>query len=88
MTTEFERPLYGHSAVYQDNYMMIIGGIDINNKPLSTRLIWMYNLYTEAWCKHVIPNSSAAPEPFSRAVAAVVDGAIYTFGRIKSTSLQ
>ena len=46
----------------------------------STRIIWMYNLYTEEWKKHVIPDTSDAPLPFSGAVATAIDGSIYTFG--------
>ena len=83
MITEIEHPLCRHSAVYLDNYIVIFGGINKNDKPLSARLIWMYNLYTEEWRKHVIPDTSAAPEPFSRAVATVIHGTIYTFGGIK-----
>ena len=82
MTTEIEHPLCRHSAVYLDNYTIIFGGINKNNEPISARLIWMYNLYTEEWRKHAIPDTSAAPEPFSRAVAAVISGTIYTFGGI------
>ena len=84
MTTEIEHPLCRHSAAYLDNHIVIFGGINKNDKPLSARLIWMYNLYTEEWSKHVIPDTSAAPEPFSRAVTTVIDGTIYTFGGINA----
>ena len=50
--TEFKRS--GHSAVHLDNYLIIIGGW-WDGEELSTRIIWMYNLYTEVWSKHVIP---------------------------------
>ena len=50
--TEFQRS--GHSAVHLDNYLIIIGGW-WDDKELSTCSIWMYNLYTEVWTKHVIP---------------------------------
>ena len=79
--TEFQRS--GHSAVHLDNDVIIIGGW-WDNKELSTRVIWMYNLYTEAWSKHVIPKyimeKNDVPELFHGAVAVAINGTIYTFG--------
>ena len=80
MTCESDCIRYGHSAVQLDNYVIIVGGIGKKNEPLSTHLIWMYNLYTEEWSKHNIPDMNRTPKPFHRAVAAAIDGTIYVFG--------
>ena len=65
-----------HSAVCLDNFVIIIGGY----YTLSTHVIWRYNLYTEEWKKHEIPDSEEAPDPFHCAVAVAIEGTIYTFG--------
>ena len=82
MTEEIEHPIYRHSAVCLDNSIIILGGRTLGKtfKPITTRVISLYNLYTEEWNNHVISDTNAAPEPFHEAVAAVIDGIIYTFG--------
>ena len=82
MTNEIIRPRSRHSAVCLDNSIIIFGGLRENFEPLATRVIWMYNLYTEEWNKHVIPCTNVAPKPFHGAVGVVINGAIYTFGGI------
>ena len=74
------RPRSRHSAVCLDNSIIIFGGLGEKFEPLATRVIWMYNLYTEEWNKHVIPCTNVAPKPFHGAVGVVINGAIYTFG--------
>ena len=74
---------FQHSAVQLDNYVVIFGGVSrITGRPLPTRVISKYNLYTEAWSECVIPQGGDAPEPFTLAVAVNTDGTIYTFGGI------
>ena len=85
MTNEIKYPKGYHCAVHLDNYLIIFGGHfqkieGILHKFESTRIIRMYNLYTEQWKEHIIPDTSDAPPPFSGAVAAAIDGSIYTFG--------
>ena len=69
-----------HCAVKLDNCVVIFGGVSRIDRPLPTRAISKYNLYTEAWSKYVIPQERDAPEPFTHAVAVNIDGTIYTFG--------
>ena len=80
MTNEIIRPRSRHSAVCLDNSIIIFGGLGEKFEPLNTRVIWMYNLYTEEWNKHVIPCTNVAPKPFYGAVGVAISGAIYTFG--------
>ena len=71
-----------HSAAYLDNYVVIIGGLRpsrLKQIPLPTDVIWMYNLYTEVWRKHVI-EENGSPDEFSNAIAVTINGTIYTFG--------
>ena len=70
----------GHAAVRLDNFIIITGGVDRAGTPLSTRVIWAYNLYTQVWRKHVIPNIQTAPVSFYGAVAVAIEGSVYTFG--------
>ena len=76
MSTEFtpERR-HSHCAVFLDNSIIIIGDW-CRNEIVSTRVIWSYNLYTEEWREHEIPNTSWAPVPFQGAVAAAIDKTI------------
>ena len=89
--TEFQRT--GHSAVHLDNYVILLGGW-WDDTELSTRVIWMYNLYTEVWSKHVIPKhvmgfeESDAPESFHGAVAVAINGTIYTFGGLDKSYIK
>ena len=69
----------GHCAVSLDSRVIIIGGCG-RQGPLSTRVIWIYNLYTEEWKEHTIPGTRCAPEPFHGAVAAAIRKTVYTFG--------
>ena len=79
MTNDSAPPRSGHSAVHLDNHVIIFAG-GKNIEALSTRRIWMYNLYKGKWRKYIIPDTSDAPQPFKRAVAAAVDGTIYVLG--------
>ena len=75
-----------HCAVSMDNFVLIIGGA----RPgviepevweyVNANLIWSYNLYTGEWKSHRIPYKSLESPPFSGAVAAAIDKAIYIFG--------
>ena len=71
-----------HSAVYLNNYVIILGGFERgDDKPLSTSVIWMYNLYSAQWRKHVIPeHESGAPDMFHDAVVVAINETIYIFG--------
>ena len=79
MAKESKSLISHHCAVSVDNFVIIFGGWD-GVEPLSTHFIWIYNLYTEEWGNHVIPDSSCAPEPFIGAVAVAIDKIVYTFG--------
>ena len=85
MTNEAECPRRIHCAVYLDNCVIVFGGVG-KLQAMSTCVIWMYNLYTEEWRKQVIAKQSDAPEPFLSAVAAAIDGTIYTFGGLLAES--
>ena len=89
MTNRTEPPKNNHCAVYLDNCIIIFGGYcSRRNKPISTRVIWSYNLYTEEWKEYVIQETVDAPEPFVRAVADTIDGTIYTFGGVNKKYLN
>ena len=80
--TDIEQPRQRHSVVCLDNCVIIFGGTSETFEQIPTRVIWMYNLYTEEWNKHVISDTNAAPEPFHGAVATIINGTIYTFGGV------
>ena len=52
---------FGHVAVRFDHYILVTGGFDAAHNPLSHHEVWMYNLYTLQWQKHVISESQLAP---------------------------
>ena len=74
--------IYGHVAVRFLNCIFVFGGqyVDDVTRLLSLRTIWMYNLYTELWKKHVIPNRNLAPSPSYDSCAVAVGSDIYMFG--------
>ena len=79
-----------HSAVQVGSCILVISGLGWDDrrhkypsKPLSSRLLWLYNLYTEQWRKLVIPNAKRTPVPFCAGVAVVIKEDIYTFGGLE-----
>ena len=88
MITEVKPPWRsGFSAIRMDNCIITIGGLLLrmnnrptNNRPMSTRAIWAYNLYAEEWRKHTISSRSRAPEGFHGAAAVAIERIIYIFG--------
>ena len=80
------RVICDHVAVQLDHYILVFGGV--YNDKFGPRIIWMFNLYTETWRKHVIPRNITVP-PTKRGASAVVIGpAIYMFGGIYSKSIS
>ena len=75
-----------HMAVRLDHNIVMFGGWELLAEFLSCREIWTYNLYTEQWRKHVIPNDEAAPDDLRCASAVVVNRDIYMFGGLVGTS--
>ena len=80
--TDFPGGLYDHSAVRLGHCIIFLGGKGETLVQLSTHVIWTYNLYTENWRKYAIADSTDAPKPFNSAVAAAINGTIYTFGGV------
>ena len=68
-----------HVAVRVENHIIVFGGFDENFDLLSLRNIWMYNVYTEEWGKHVIRDGIIPPGAMCSG-AVVIEGDIYMFG--------
>ena len=66
-------------AVRLDHCMLVFGGTWGNNELLSNRVIWMYNLYTEQWRKHLLADTDVPPQ-CSGASATLIGVDIYMFG--------
>ena len=86
MVKEVKPLISGHCAVSLHNFVIIFGGWG-RDEPLSTHSIWSYNLNTEEWRNHVIPDTSDAPEPFMGAVAVAIDKTLYTFGGCRAVDI-
>ena len=73
-----------HTAVQLDNFLVIFGGYGNEWNSPFMNVIWLYNLYTEEWRKHEIPehviDKTGAPKSFLGAVAVAINETIYTFG--------
>ena len=69
-----------HMAVRLEHYVVMFGGIDCSFQRLPCRVIWLYNLYTEMWTKHVISYKSPAPSTMCSACAVEINKDIYIFG--------
>ena len=77
-----------HVAVHLKNHILVFGGQRINYRPISNRVIWKYNLYTEQWRKHVIPKSKPAPCGRSLTCASAIESDVYMFGGLLNTTRQ
>ena len=67
-------------AVRLHNYIVVIGGRDRNDQPVSTHVIWMYNVYTDQWRKYDATGEKSAPPALAGACATAIDTDIYMFG--------
>ena len=73
-----------HNAVTMDHCILVFGGIcrkDMCITPLNK--MWLYNVYTEEWRKHEIPQGQTVPEGRLSACAMVVGSDVYMFGGCK-----
>ena len=75
-----------HLAVCVKNNILIFGGESLNYEPLSYHVIWMFNVYTEQWRKHVIPESETAPHHIVDACAVAILEDVYVFGGYTKSS--
>ena len=74
---------FGHMAVHMENCIVVFGGSKLKEKhvkSLSMNKIWMYNLNTEKWGKHVIPHGKTSPPQTTHSCAVVIEGTTYMFG--------
>ena len=72
--------MYSPCAVCVENHIIVFGGKDENDEPLSFHNIWMYNVYTEQWGKHAIPEEKEAPPETLYPGTVVIDADTYMFG--------
>ena len=81
MDHECDLPIMNsHVAVRLANCIIAFGGNNKDDEPLSHHVIWMYNINTEHWGKHVIPDTKLAPPTTRNSCAVVVELDIYMFG--------
>ena len=72
--------LLGHLAVNMEHYILVISiKLQAEAEPLP-HVIWMYNIYTEKWTKHVIPSGNKTPAFTVGACASLIGSDVYTFG--------
>ena len=73
---------FGHVAIRMNNDILVIGcrRIDSNHIDISHHVIWVLNLHTERWRKHVISDHKKAPSSNMKACAVVIGAEIYMFG--------
>ena len=69
-----------HVAVVMNHCVVVFGGIKVGGSQSSLHVIWMYNLYTEQWDKHQIPDDHIVPPPTNCACAVVTGKDIFMFG--------
>ena len=76
------RSRHSHVAVRMYHCIIVFGGTwqKDDDPQLSLHMIWMYNLYTEQWGKHQIPDDHVAPPPTDSACAVVLGKDVFMFG--------
>ena len=76
----------GHVAVPWDHNIMVFGGASIYDRkhvPISMRVIWMYNMYTEHWRKYMISCNRDVPPALVYTCAAKIGTDVYIFGGVR-----
>ena len=68
---------YGHTAVCLEHNVLVLGG---EWRGPSFSEIWMYNLYTEQWRKHIPRDKENTPDAVSGACSVVINSVVYSFG--------
>ena len=76
---------FHHVSVCLDNNILVFGGL-WSQKPLSYHTIWMFNLYTEQWSKHVIPETELAPNNIVCACAVAIGDDVHMFGGVGASN--
>ena len=72
---------YHHASVCLENNILVFGGVGLwQAEPLSYHIIWMFNMYTEQWSKHVIPESELAPTNILSECVVAIGNDVYMFG--------
>ena len=74
-----------HMAVCVKGNILVFGGKDLKEVCLSCHVIWMFNVYTERWSKHVIPESEPAPRHSIDACAVAISDDVYVFGGLSTS---
>ena len=74
-----------HMAVCVKNNILVFGGNNLHGQQFSCHVIWMFNMFTEQWSKHVIPRSEPAPHHSKQACAVAISDDVYVFGGLNSS---
>ena len=72
-----------HVAVPLGEYILVFGGkfgTFQKDSSVSHDIIWMYNLYTEQWRKHRIPESELCPPHTLTVCAVAIKEDVFKFG--------
>ena len=77
-----------HAAVRLEHYILFFGGTCQHRIAHSLHVIWMFNLYTEKWIKHVIPSTEMVPSSRYGACGVLVGSDVYMFGGRKLPHLR
>ena len=80
--------LVRQDAVPQGECILVFGdrfGSFQKTTPVSYHFIWMYNLYTEQWRKHIIPESELCPPNTAYACAVAIKEDAFIFGGINES---
>ena len=75
--------IFLHVAAPLGEYILVLGGRLGNFQEytfVSHHIIWMYNLYTDQWHKHVIPESKLCPPNNASARAVAINEDVFLFG--------
>ena len=71
---------HSHIAVRMENCVVVFGGVEKHHPTVSLHIIWMFNLYTEQWAKHVIQDTKELLPRICYPCAAVIKADIFMFG--------
>ena len=71
---------HSHIAIRMENCIIVFGGVEMHCPAVSPGIIWMYNLYTEQWGKHVIQDTEKLLSRTIYPYAARIEADIFMFG--------
>ena len=72
--------IFNHMAVNLEHYIVVLGGRTSMTNYIPLHEIWAFNIYTEQWERHLLPQSEIVPKERADPCAVGIGSDLYMFG--------